>query len=273
VNDDEKTPTGHITITVPYTEDMSGMRGPDGGTWRDARGEGVFVFRNHRSLAVRNQDIVAALLKSWSKPRVQADYAKMLAEIEARQASIDALADMGHDDGELAHGDRGWLLAQIRAASEALTAAGIPGDGRPLAERVKALGEHALVCAKCGVLLGGNGILRGPVEPLPNMDMDPRWSLCEACDREMCGESIPRTPPPGGHDGPIESADAFFADEPAPPTCDHAAVMPAFDEEAAKGLDAYEVRKRWPRFFGKCPSCDFNGIMYASRMHYIMGDW
>jgi hypothetical protein len=84
---------------------------------------------------------------------------------------------------------------------------------------------------------------------------------------------VPRTPSPGGHDGPIESADAFFEDEPAPPTCDHAAVMPAFDEEAAKGLDAYEVRKRWPRFFGKCPSCDFKGILYASRMHYIMGDW
>jgi len=34
------------------------------------------------------------------------------------------------------HADRAWLLAQIRAASAALVAAGIPDDGRPLAERI-----------------------------------------------------------------------------------------------------------------------------------------
>ncbi len=55
--------------------------------------------------------------------------------------------------------------------------------------------------------------------------------------------------------------------------CAHVKVMPAFDYEASKGLGAYEVRKRWPRFFGKCPDCDFEGILYASREHYYSGDW
>lgn len=53
--------------------------------------------------------------------------------------------------------------------------------------------------------------------------------------------------------------------------CDHGVT---FDEEAAKGLDAYEVRKRWPRHYGVCPrGCGFTGIAYASYMHYISGDW
>lgn len=70
------------------------------------------------------------------------DYAKQLAEIEARQASIEALSDIEHDDGERAHEDRGWLLAQCRAASEALTAAGVP-EGGSLAERIGTLGPIA----------------------------------------------------------------------------------------------------------------------------------
>lgn len=53
--------------------------------------------------------------------------------------------------------------------------------------------------------------------------------------------------------------------------CDHGV---EFDEEASKGLSAAEVRKRWPRGWGPCPKgCGFNGIAYASSMHYIMGDW
>lgn len=35
-----------------------------------------------------------------------------------------------------------------------------------------------------------------------------------------------------------------------------------------------DVRKRWPRLFGKCPKgCGFDGIGYASFGHYIYGDW
>ncbi len=45
-----------------------------------------------------------------------------------------------------------------------------------------------------------------------------------------------------------------------------------FDEEAARGLSASEVRKRWPRFQGHC-LCGVSHICYASWMHYVMGDW
>lgn len=56
-----------------------------------------------------------------------------------------------------------------------------------------------------------------------------------------------------------------------PVTCTHGVT---FDEDAAKHLDAHEVRKRWPRLFGKCPKgCGFDGIGYASMAHYVYGDW
>lgn len=58
---------------------------------------------------------------------------------------------------------------------------------------------------------------------------------------------------------------------PDPDTCDHGVT---FDAEAAKDLEADEVRRRWPRLMGPCPKgCGFSGIAYASTMHYIMGDW
>lgn len=57
------------------------------------------------------------------------------------------------------------------------------------------------------------------------------------------------------------------------PDCDHAACIPAFDEDAAKGLDASEVRRRWPRFMGRCRDCGAQVIMYASWMQYIAGDY
>lgn len=47
-----------------------------------------------------------------------------------------------------------------------------------------------------------------------------------------------------------------------------------FDEPAARGLDAYEVRRRWPRLDGRCPlGCGYCGIAYASGAHYVHGDW
>lgn len=55
--------------------------------------------------------------------------------------------------------------------------------------------------------------------------------------------------------------------------CPHTLVQPTFDEEAARGLDEYEVRRRWPRFMGQCPTCKGQVIIYASYLHYIMGDW
>lgn len=53
--------------------------------------------------------------------------------------------------------------------------------------------------------------------------------------------------------------------------CDHGV---SFDWDAARGLGAEEVRRRWPRLFGLCPKgCGYRGIAYASIAHYICGDW
>lgn len=56
--------------------------------------------------------------------------------------------------------------------------------------------------------------------------------------------------------------------------CMHAnlPVVP-FDEEAAKGLRAHEVRARWPRKIQQCPDCKQDVICYASSFHYYSGDW
>lgn len=65
-----------------------------------------------------------------------ADHAKRLAEIEALAAIA---ATSPWTAWRLVRDHLPWLLAEHRAASEALAAAGIPDDGRGLAERVKAL--------------------------------------------------------------------------------------------------------------------------------------
>jgi DNA adenine methylase len=62
----------------------------------------------------------------------------------------------------------------------------------------------------------------------------------------------------------------------ARPRCSHSKCMPKFsadDERAATGMDAAEVRRRWPRFEGCCPDCGEQLVMYASASHYIAGDW
>lgn len=58
-----------------------------------------------------------------------------------------------------------------------------------------------------------------------------------------------------------------------PTECKHPKTLPAFDEAAARGLGAGEVRARWPRFYGPCPDCGAQMIAYASYLHYLMGDW
>lgn len=55
--------------------------------------------------------------------------------------------------------------------------------------------------------------------------------------------------------------------------CTHPSVKVEFDEEAAQHLDKWEIRKRWPRFSGKCPTCGVKLIMYASTAHFVYGDW
>jgi hypothetical protein len=57
------------------------------------------------------------------------------------------------------------------------------------------------------------------------------------------------------------------------PPCNHGV---SFDQKIAseEKLDAHQVRERWPRMFGECPlGCGFKGIAYASKAHYVYGDW
>lgn len=71
-----------------------------------------------------------------------------------------------------------------------------------------------------------------------------------------------------------EGQDRLLIKIPEHKDCDHGVV---FDEEEYKknpGMTPAEVQKRWPRGWGLCPKgCGFNGIAYASYMHYIAGDW
>lgn len=53
--------------------------------------------------------------------------------------------------------------------------------------------------------------------------------------------------------------------------CDHGVT---FDQQESTGLSSFEIKKRWPRLYGRCPkNCGYNGIAYASYMHYLAGDW
>lgn len=68
--------------------------------------------------------------------------------------------------------------------------------------------------------------------------------------------------------------DEWVEKNPAQAACDHGV---CFDEDAFRqheNMSAEEVRKRFPRHFGECPKgCGYNGIAYASMLHYIAGDW
>lgn len=55
--------------------------------------------------------------------------------------------------------------------------------------------------------------------------------------------------------------------------CAHASCVVKFDPEAASTMTTVEVRKNFPRFFGLCPECEEQVIIYASRKHFVMGDW
>ena len=55
--------------------------------------------------------------------------------------------------------------------------------------------------------------------------------------------------------------------------CDHEKCKPEYDSELAKNMTSIEVRKHFPRFFGKCPDCNEEVIYYASTEHFVMGDW
>lgn len=58
-----------------------------------------------------------------------------------------------------------------------------------------------------------------------------------------------------------------------PPECHHGVT---FDKVVAdlQKLDTQEIRKRWPRLCGPCPlGCGYRGIAYASKAHFVYGDW
>ncbi len=55
--------------------------------------------------------------------------------------------------------------------------------------------------------------------------------------------------------------------------CDHGVT---FDEIIVnrQQIASTHVRNRWPRLNGTCPKgCGYHGIAYASRAHYVYGDW
>lgn len=121
-----------VTLTVPYHEDP--IRRADGTLWdgRDRTG----AAKDGRSIAVLHTDIGKALLAAWPGEPAS-DYAKRLADVERH---IDVLRRAGPNEAWSLRLTV-WLLAQYRAASEALAALGIPDDGRPLAERIGDLAQ------------------------------------------------------------------------------------------------------------------------------------
>lgn len=72
-----------------------------------------------------------------------------------------------------------------------------------------------------------------------------------------------------------------MSDAPAPSTdpitglsvCGHASVMPTIKDADLGALSPHEVRAKYPRFMGACPSCGEQVILYASLLHYVAGDY
>lgn len=56
--------------------------------------------------------------------------------------------------------------------------------------------------------------------------------------------------------------------------CRHVSLkLPDFDSDKSKGKGTGWIRKHYPRSVEKCPDCGCAVIMYASKEHYILGDW
>ena len=68
--------------------------------------------------------------------------------------------------------------------------------------------------------------------------------------------------------------DGVCTDMAAREACGHSSLsLPPFDERAAAGLTADEIRQRWPRSTEACPDCGATVTSYASFAHYSLGDW
>jgi hypothetical protein len=58
--------------------------------------------------------------------------------------------------------------------------------------------------------------------------------------------------------------------------CDHGVYFPTtrFAQRAVTShMSVTEIRECFPRHFGLCSMCGYYGIAYASRYHYVAGDW
>jgi hypothetical protein len=113
--------------------------------------------------------------------------------------------------------------------------------------------------------------------------LDPRTHCCTLCGKGPFNKpEVPQTcTNPDGlcficdSEGPCECPGRRRVEPVQESNCTHPKCVPpnGFDEEAAKKVDAHEVRQLWPRFYGDCPDCGQGVIGYASKMHYYMGDW
>jgi len=71
-----------------------------------------------------------------------------------------------------------------------------------------------------------------------------------------------------------EGKDDLLLKLPEHEQCDHGVVFDEEEYRKSPNIAPDEVRERWPRGWGPCPKgCGFNGIAYASYLHYIAGDW
>ena len=187
-----------------------------------------------------------------------------------------------------------WRLRALKAEGE-------------LAESDAAVKEHIAELAKKTLLLEWfeerEGIVRIALakeasawtgEDVLDWEKDNPWPVeadpnaCPECFSLNEHHKMSCSKRPGAGQPKLQVHVPEFIDPETGKPCNHGTT---FDEAAAKALfDAApdpatpldfilgnsassEIRKRWPRFHGHCARCGFSGIYYASRAHYIYGDY
>lgn len=123
-------------------------------------------------------------------------------------------------------------------------------------------------------LMGGFGsgpmMIVNPIEININFTDEPDNRTADELEAEFAAAvkgAIGVDPPssPAGAVGPAEFTQVEVSG------CDHGI---SFDPVVAYGMSPADVRRRWPRLFGKCPKgCGYEGIAYASNLHFVAGDW
>jgi hypothetical protein len=122
-------------------------------------------------------------------------------------------------------------------------------------------------CDRCGK--------RGLVVPVTVVPIDGPVGridlLCLDCAETPEPREVPGPSPADTNDaGTVLQAPEGPGGGETGPACTHGVT---FDEAAARGLSVQEVRDHWPRHSGKCERCGYDGLYYASYMHYLSGDW